>query len=368
MSTTPFDPDLIDDTPSVVVELERLRANVERAARAAAAHGVRLRPHAKTHKMLEVARLQLAAGAVGLQVAKLGEAEVLVDGGVADIFVGYPIVGRAKLRRLAELAERCELSVAVDSLAVAEPLSELARSWDRPLPVMLEVDTGLRRTGAASGASAVELAQRIDDLAGLQLVGVFTHEGHVYGAGDARERETLARQACAALVETADLIRARGIDVATVSVGSTPSFQFALECAGVTEARPGTYVFNDRLQLGLGSAMLDEIAAFVVATVVARPAPDRAVIDAGSKVLTYDPAPDGAHGALVGGDGALVTRLSEEHGVVELSAGTDLQVGERVIVVPNHICPVINLADCVDVVENGAVVDRWRVAARGRVA
>jgi D-serine deaminase-like pyridoxal phosphate-dependent protein len=362
----PFDPDLIEDTPSVVVELDRLRANVERFAREAAANGVGLRPHAKTHKMLEVAELQLAAGAVGLQVAKLGEAEVFVDGGVADVFVGYPIVGRAKLRRLAELAERCELSVAVDSLAVAASLSGLTS--DRPLSVLLEVDTGLHRTGVAAGAPAVELAQRIDELEGLRLVGVFTHEGQAYGARDAAELQARARQACAALVETAELIRACGTELATVSVGSTPSFRFAVECDGVTEARPGTYVFNDRMQLGLGSATLDEVAAFVVATVVARPAPGRAVIDAGSKVLTYDPAPDGAHGELVDVDGALVTRLSEEHGVVELSPGTDLQVGDRVVVVPNHICPVINLADSVAVVENGAVAGRWRVAARGRVA
>jgi D-serine deaminase-like pyridoxal phosphate-dependent protein len=364
----PFDPDQIDDTPSVVIELGRVRANVALAAEAAAAHGVRLRPHAKTHKMLEVAQLQVAAGAVGLQVAKLGEAEVFVEGGVSDVFIGYPIVGRAKLRRLAELAERCELSVAVDSLAVAEPLSELARSWGKPLSVLLEVDTGGRRTGAAPGTPAAELAQRIDELAGLQLIGVFTHEGHAYGVPDVEERRTLAHEACTALVETADLIRARGIEIATVSVGSTPSFGFAVEFPGVTEARPGTYVFNDRLQLELGSATLDDVAAFVVATVVARPAPDRAVIDAGSKVLTYDPARDGGHGALVGHDGAVVTRLSEEHGVVDLSGETNLQVGERVIVVPNHICPVINLTDSVVVVENGAVVDHWRVAARGRVA
>jgi D-serine deaminase-like pyridoxal phosphate-dependent protein len=361
----PFDPDLIEDTPSVMVELGRLRANVDRAARLAAANGVRLRPHAKTHKMLEVAQLQLAAGAVGLQVAKLGEAEVFVDGGVVDVFVGYPIVGRTKLRRLAELAGRCALSVAVDSLAVAEPLSELFSH--QPLSVLLEVDTGLHRTGSAAGGPAVELAQRIDALAGLRLVGVFTHEGQTYGARDVAELQARAREACAALVETAEQIRARGIDVATVSVGSTPSFRFAVECPGLTEARPGTYVFNDRLQLGLGSATLDEVAAFVVATVVACPAPGRAVIDAGSKVLTYDPAPDGAHGALVGIDGALVTRLSEEHGVVELSPETSLRVGDRVVVVPNHICPVINLADSVVVVEDGAVADRWRVAARGRV-
>jgi D-serine deaminase-like pyridoxal phosphate-dependent protein len=189
----------------------------------------------------------------------------------------------------------------------------------------------------------------------------------VYFARDAQERESIAREACAALVETAELIRARGIAVETVSVGATPSFRFAVECPGITEARPGTYVFNDRMQLGLGSATLDDVAAFVVATVVARPAPDRAVIDAGSKVLTSDPAKDGTFGALLDGDGAVVARLSEEHGVVDLSGRSELRVGQRVIVMPNHICPVVNLTDSVLVVENGNVVDRWRVAARGRV-
>ena len=352
-----LDLDAIDETPEVVIDLDRVRANIERAAQLAAAAGVALRPHAKTHKMVEVARLQLDAGAAGLQVAKLGEAEVFAAAGVDDLFVGYPLVGAHKLERLRALDGK--LSVAVDSLDAARALSEAGRR----LQVLIEIDTGLRRTGVLSGEPAVALARELLALPNLELVGVFTHEGHVYGVAD---KEQAAREACAAIVETAEAIRALGVELPVVSVGSTVSFRYTAGQPGITEVRPGTYVFNDSTQVAQGAATWDDVAAYVVATVVSRPANDRAVIDAGSKVLSYDPlAGSDTHGAVLGYDGLFVTRLSEEHGVID--GANALRVGDRLAVVPNHICPVINLADTVGVVENGAVVDHWQVAARGRV-
>ena len=352
-----FDLDSIDDTPDVVVDLARLRANIDRAAAFARDAGVSLRPHAKTHKMAEVARMQIDAGSPGLQVAKLGEAEALADAGIADLFVGYPLVGERKLERLHAID--ADVSVAVDSLEAARALSTAGRE----LRVLIEIDTGLRRTGVLPGEPAVALARELLTLPNLELAGVFTHEGHVYAADD---KERTAREVCAAMVETAEAIRALGVELPVVSVGSTVSFRYTAGRPGITEVRPGTYVFNDATQVAQGAATWDDVAAFVVATVVSRPTKDRAVIDAGSKVLAYDPiAGSDAHGTVVGRDGLHVTRLSEEHGVIE--APNDLRVGDRVAVVPNHICPVINLTDSVCVVENGAPVGRWRVAARGRV-
>src|SRR5207302_2382973 len=198
---------------------------------------------------------------------------------VDDLFVGYPLLGTRKLERLREL--EADVTVAVDSLEVAQALAGAGR----PLRVLIEVDTGLHRTGLPPGRPCVELAVALQRLPSLELVGVFTHEGQIYSAPD---QARAAHDAFDALVETADAIRAHGIDIRTVSAGSTGGFRHALDHPGITEVRPGTYVFNDASQVAQQSATWDEVAAFVVATVVARPAEDRAVIDAGSKVLTSD--------------------------------------------------------------------------------
>src|SRR5262249_17774235 len=209
-------------------------------------------------------------------------------------------------------------------------------------------------------------------LDGIEFAGVFTHEGHVYTqARDDAERERMTLAACAAAVEAAERIRARGLAAPVVSVGSAGTFRFAIRCPGVTEVRPGTYVFNDRSQVGQGACGPDDLAVFAIATVVARPAPDRAVVDAGSKVLTSDrmlvPEPPASFGAVWGHDDWDVVRLSEEHGVVAVPQGARVQVGERVAIVPNHVCPAINLASALTMVEDGRVLDRWPVAARGLV-
>ena len=373
-SPPPFALEEVEDTPEVAIDLRRLQANIARAAAMADAHGVDLRPHVKTHKMLEVASLQIAAGAVGIQVAKLAEAEVFAHAGIADIFVGYPLVGARKIGRLLELLEETEaaISVAADSLEVARPIARAAKAAGLRVPLLIEVDTGLRRLGVQPGQATLELAKELMELDGIDLVGLFTHEGHVYTeARSAEEKRTMTRAACAAIVEAAELVRAVGIPLATVSVGSSGTFRFAVECANVTEVRPGTYVFNDLSQLLQGAATPDDIAAFVVATVVGRPEATRAVIDAGSKVLTSDRLlvsdPGATFGAVAGHPGARVSRLSEEHGLLELPPGTDLRIGDRVAIVPNHICPVINLADSVSVIADGVFAERWVVAARGRV-
>jgi D-serine deaminase-like pyridoxal phosphate-dependent protein len=364
--------ELASDTPEVVVDLGVVRANVKRAAAIAAAAGKALRPHAKTHKLPQLARLQLDAGAVGIQVAKLGEAEVMVDAGIEDVLVGYPVVGAVKLARLIALAERARISVSLDSLEVAEGISAAAANAGVEVALLIEIDTGLRRLGQAPGKPAADLAEQVAALPGVRLAGVFTHEGHVYAAqGDAELKERLTREACALTVETAEQIRERGIPVETVSVGSAGTFRFAVNCPGVTEVRPGTYVFNDRSQLAQGAATEADVAAFVVTTVVSRPTPDRVVVDAGSKVMTSDRMlmadPPASFGRVIGHDDWDLVRLSEEHGVIDVPPSAEVSIGDRLLVMPNHICPVINLANQLTIVENGVVLDHWPVASRGRV-
>ena len=357
------------DTPLIAVDLDLLEHNIAEMAALAASHGVSLRPHAKTHKSPHIARMQLAAGAVGLTCAKLGEAEVLVEqGGVTDILIAYPIVGEIKIRRLLHLLDRARVIVAVDTHQAAAALSQAMSASDRTPDIYLEVNTGQDRAGARAGQEAVDLAVAISLLPGLRLAGVMTHEGHA-GFSSPDEIATVAQNAGRALVDTAERIRTQGIEVAQVSVGSTPASWFTPRVAGITEMRPGTYVFHDNNAFRHGRISPDRCAARVVSTVVSRPAPDRAIIDAGSKTLALDPSPSHpGHGYIVGHPGAPIARLSEEHGVVTLSPDErGFEVGDRVEIIPNHICPAVNLTDELTIVRDGHVVDRWPVAARGKV-
>jgi D-serine deaminase-like pyridoxal phosphate-dependent protein len=357
------------DTPLIAVDLDVLEHNIAEMAALAASHGVSLRPHAKTHKSPHIARMQLAAGVTGLTCAKLGEAEVLVDqAGVTDILIAYPIVGDIKIRRLLHLLDRARVIVAVDTHQAAAALSQAMSASDRTLDIYLEVNTGQDRAGARAGQEAVDLAVAISLLPGLRLAGVMTHEGHA-GFSSPDEIATVAQNAGRALVDTAERIRTQGIEVAQVSVGSTPASWFTPRVAGITEMRPGTYVFHDNNAFRHGRISPDRCAARVVSTVVSRPAPDRAIIDAGSKALALDPSPSHpGHGYIVGHPGAPIARLSEEHGVVTLSPDErGFDVGDRVEIIPNHICPAVNLTDELAIVRDGHVVDRWPVAGRGKV-
>ena len=357
------------DTPLIAVDLDLLERNIAEMAALAASHGVALRPHAKTHKSPHIARLQLEAGAIGLTCAKLGEAEVLVDqGGVSDILIAYPIVGDIKIQRLLQLLDRARVIVAVDTHQAAAALSQAMSANERTLDIYVEVNTGQDRAGARAGQEAVDLAMAISRMPGLRLVGVMTHEGHA-GFSSPDDIAAVAQDAGHALVDTAERIRRQGIEVAHVSVGSTPASWFTPRVPGITEMRPGTYVFHDNNAFRHGRIGPDRCAARVVSTVVSRPGTDRAVIDAGSKALALDPSPSHpGHGYIVGHPGATIARLSEEHGVVTLApAQRGFDVGDRVEIIPNHICPAVNLTDELIIVRDGHVIDRWPVAARGKV-
>lgn len=357
------------DTPCVVVDEEILRRNIAEMAAFAASHEVRLRPHLKTHKTPQIARLQMAAGAVGGTCAKLGEAEVMVDeAGLDDVLLAYPIVGQPKLRRLLALMERAHVTVALDSRDAGVAMSRVLVASEREIDVYVEVNTGQDRAGAGAGDEAVALALDLARLPGLRVVGVMTHEGHA-GSSAPDVIAEMALAAGRALVETAAAIRGQGIDLRHVSVGSTPSAPYTPTVPGITEMRPGTYVFNDNSAFRHGRIGPERCAARIVATVVSRPAPDRAVLDAGSKALAMDGSPSHpGHGYLVDHPQATIARISEEHGVVLLPPDEPgFAVGDRHEIIPNHVCPTINLTDELLIVRAGRVIDRWLVTARGKV-
>ncbi len=351
------------DTPALLVDHDTLSANVASMAERMLGTGVALRPHAKTHKSPHIARMQLDQGACGLTVASLGEAEVFADAGCEDLFVAYPFYASArKAPRLRALAGRARVSLGLDSLEAARSL--VAAGAAGLLTVLIEVDCGQHRSGVPPEAAG-DLAQRCAEL-GLRIEGVFTHGGHGYLAPSAPagaaldETEGLA-QAVASLAE-------HGVAAQTVSAGSTPT-AIASATGPVTEERPGTYVFNDRQQLALGSASRSDVAVAVAATVVSTAVPGQAVVDAGSKALASDrPGWLPGHGVVPElGDAPLVA-LSECHGLVQLNGQAPPPVGSIVRVVPNHVCTVVNLFDHYEVVAQGRVVDRWPISARGHLS
>lgn len=355
------------DTPTVVVDLDVLERNVTRMADRARAAGVRLRPHAKTHKIPELARLQLSAGAAGISLAKTGEAEVFAAAGFDDIFLAYPVVGAGKARRLLALADRVRLAVGVDSVEGASSLGAVFQAAGRRLDVLLKVDCGYHRIGVPP-TDAPAVARRIADLPGIALRGIFTHAGHAYLAASPTEVAAIARQEGEILAAAADSLRSAGLPVAEVSVGSTPTARGAMSVAGVTECRPGNYVYHDASQVSIGTCAIEDCAMTVIATVVSAPAADRAVLDCGSKTLSSDalrPRP-GGHGWILGRS-SRIESLSEEHGVVRVQPGETFRVGERVRVLPNHACVVSNLHDRIVLVRGDRVEGEWNVAARGRV-
>jgi len=349
-------------TPALVVDLAVLDANLASMAAEARRRSVDLRPHAKTHKSVAVARRQLAAGAVGLSVATVGEAEVFARHGVDDLFIAYPLwADRDRGARLGALAERTRLAVGVDSVEGAEAMGRARAGCRGEIGALVEVDSGHHRSGCRPEGAA-EVA-RAAERAGLAVRGVFTFPGHGYAPGaPARAAADEGR----ALATAAAALAAAGLGAPVRSGGSTPTARWT--SPGVTELRPGVYAFNDAQQVALGTCTPADVALVALATVVSAPAPDRVVLDAGSKVLGSDrPHWLAGHGTVVDLGGAVITRLSEHHGVVQLGAddaGT-VEVGRRVEVVPNHVCTAVNLVDELVVVHDGRVVESWPVDARG---
>jgi D-serine deaminase-like pyridoxal phosphate-dependent protein len=356
------------DTPALVVDADRLERNLGRAQEAVTAAGKWLRPHIKSHKTPEVARRQLELGAVGLTTAKLAEAEAMAAAGLDELFICYPLIGRAKIERLLRLARERRVMTVVDTAAGATALGEAFAGEDRPLAVLVKVDAGFGRVGAR-GVQAVELCRRVASTDGLDLRGLCIHEGSTYGEPDPARRALLAATQARELVTIADEVRALGVPVDIVSAGSTPGLAGCLAVEGLTEVRPGNYAFYDAIQVGLGVATLEECALTVLTTVVSTARPAGAICDGGSKALSLDRGAHGldiaqTYGTIVGREGVALQRLSEEHGWLSDDGGA-CSVGDVLRVVPNHACAVVNNFDHVWVADGDEVVDRWAITARG---
>ncbi len=367
-------------TPCVLVDTARVERNLERLQAAANSHGLRLRPHAKTHKSIVLAKRQIAGGAVGICCAKLGEAEIFAAAGIEDIRLPYPL-NPVNAERVIELLDQTRLSFIVDHMAVARGWSEAMQRAGRTVDVLVKVDVGFHRCGIdpASG-DAAEFVASIAALPGLQFRGLLSHAGHGYGATSEAQMRQIAEAEAQTMNALAEQVRGKGVEVAEISVGATPTVRYSVDQKGVTELRPGNYIYFDRTQASLGAAEWDDCALTVLARVVTKPAPDRIIVDSGSKTLTNDlargftPAPGygaalrSVTGVQTPDDSLVVERLSEEHANIRVTGGTHaLEPGDLVRIVPNHSCVVSNLVDSAWLVDGDQVLERLEISARGRI-
>jgi D-serine deaminase-like pyridoxal phosphate-dependent protein len=345
------------DTPAVTIDLTTLEANIRRAQAVLDRHGVANRPHIKTHKIPAIAKMQIDGGAIGITCQKLGEVETFVDGGAADdILLTYNVIGERKAERLIALTKRVKrLAVVLDNEIVARGLSEVARRHDADIRFLVECDTGMGRNGVQSPEDALGLAELAMNLPRMHFEGLMSFPNAFPRTAEFFER-ALA------------LFAASGIPVPVVSGGGTPALASVGKFPMLTEHRAGTYVYNDVMMVSSGAASWDDCAMRIRLTVVSRPTPERAILDAGSKVLTSDQYYVKDHGHIVDYPDARIVGLSEEHAMVDLSASHERPaIGEVVNVIPNHCCVVSNMVDEVYGIRDGAVEVVWPVAARGKV-
>ncbi len=357
------------ETPVPLVDLDRLAFNLDRMAAYASLHGLRLRPHVKTHKATRIAAEQLRLGAVGLTCATVNEAIVMSEV-CSDILLAYPPVGAARLEAMLRIPKSVKLTVAVDDIDSLGALSMAARLSERDIAVLVEVDVGMRRVGLADPELAVRIACKLTDAPGLSFAGLMLYPGHIRQKADEQEQSLLELSDNVARYREALILE--GFPPSIVSGGSTPIAWHAHEVAGVNEVRPGTYVYNDRTTAHIGACHWDDCALTILATVVSVAVRDQAVVDAGTKALGREPLrADGeqetGYGALLDRPEIVVSRMSEEHGILDLSR-TEWRprLGDLVRIIPNHVCVAMHLYNEVVGVRGDAVETNWQVNARGR--
>ena len=352
------------DTPALLIDLDVMERNLARIADYTASSKLRLRPHTKTHKSTRVAKRQLELGAAGLSIAKPGEAEVMLGAEPRDLFLVYPVVGERKLDRLVEVARKTDLTVAFDSVAAAEPLSRAADRAGVRIGVLAEVDVGLGRVGVQPN-QALDLVQALRKLPAFDWRGISFYPGHLKNENDSQVAELSAT--VAGIVRD---LRQAGLEPRIVSGGSTPLLFRSHEVEGLNEIRPGTYVFNDLNTIASGACKLEDCAASVLATVVSTAKPGQMIIDGGSKTFSSDRLSSGepGFGRVTEAPGAVFHRMMEEHGFVDLTrAERSFAVGDRVRVIPNHVCVVVNLHEVCYGIRGENVETCWNVEARGKL-
>jgi len=344
-------------TPAAVIDLDRVERNIARIQAACDAAGVANRPHIKTHKSPMLARRQIEAGAKGITCQKLGEAEVMVDAGIDDILISYNLIGEEKMARLAALQARANMTVAADNAVVIDGLATAAAISGRPLSVVVECDTGRKRAGVETPAEAIALARRIAASKGLRFGGFMLYPTE--SGWD--EAQTFYNEALAG-------VREHGLDATMVSTGGSPNLKNLGKLKGATEHRPGTYIYNDRMQVAAGVATLEDCALTIYSTVVSRAAPERGILDAGSKTLTSDAGGLDGFGLILEHPEATIARFAEEHGFLDLArSNTRPNVGDVVRIVPNHVCVVVNMMDEVVMIRGDEIVGLLPIAARGKL-
>ena len=357
------------ETPAIVVDLDVMERNLSRMADYCRSKNFRLRPHTKSHKIPELAKQQIAHGARGITVAKIGEAEVMLDAGLTDILIAYPIVGRGKAEKLAELATRANITVSLDSEEAARAISNEAKKKNARVAVLVELDVGFARCGVANEDELLALAQTLVDLPNLDFEGLMFFPGHfVVGPNERAELLVGVNELLARSITKFEKV---GLPLSTVSGGSTPTARDGHSFYGINEIRPGTYIFNDRNMVGIGIAQLEDCALSVITSVVSTSVSGRAIVDAGSKTLSSDRylAVDGRGFGMIKEDHETeLDHLSEEHGHLNTTHSMrQYRVGERLTIIPNHVCSTVNMHDQIFGVRGEQVQTVWEVAGRGKV-
>ncbi|MEK7404590.1 MAG: alanine racemase [Acidobacteriota bacterium] len=357
------------DTPALLIDLDVMERNLRRAADYARANDLQLRPHTKTHKIPALGRRQLELGAVGLTVAKVGEAEVMLAAEPPELLVAYPIIGHRKLERLAAVGRRTRVTVALDSMAAARRLSDAAREGQVSFAVLAELDAGLGRVGVSPGDELVELIRGLLRLPHLTYAGIAFYPGHIKALDEEGRR---AIEAVDDLLRAVlERLRREDLAPAIVSAGSTPTLFESHRMRGLTEIRPGTYIFNDRNTLLSGACALEDCAASIFTTVVSTARPGQVIIDGGSKTFSSDrltPVPEVSFGHVLEAPEAVFFKMNEEHGFVDVrKAEGELSVGDRLRVIPNHICVAMNLHETVYGIRGETVETAWKVEGRGKL-
>ena len=354
-------------TPAVAVELDAVESNIRALVQNAKKYGISHRPHIKTHKSVELAKLQLKLGASGVTCAKLGEAEVMAENGITDIFICFPLIGEDKLERLGRLLSRARATTLINSVEGAAGLSRLGEKLGTPIEVLVDLDGGLKRGGLQPGQPALDFANKVKMLPGIRIIGLMYYGGLIYGQPDREGFEKIARKEREDIVSTAKLLEEAGFTMKVLSGGTSFSGKMPELLEGITEIRSGHYIFNDCGQLFSGFAKEEDCALRVVASVVSIVDKHHAILDSGTKALTSDGSSrHKGFGYVIGRPDMVITNLNEEHAFLESEQPLNLRIGDKLAIIPNHACVVCNLVDQVYGIRNGKLDHVIRIDARGK--
>lgn len=359
------------ETPSLLIDKDIALANIEMMQKKADSLGLKLRPHIKTHRMPYFAKLQMEAGACGIACAKIGEAEVMADNGISDIFIANEVIGEDKYERLKNLHRRIHVRIGIDNEVQLGQMEKVFATEARPLEVLIEYEVGEVRTGVTNDEQLIQLVNAIKKCEHVVLKGIFSHEGHTYKADNIEDCCAKAKTAYEKTVRAAEIIRSMGVEIDTVSIGATPSVMNGHSFEGITELRLGTYVFFD---VGQSKAIQDfsHCAATVLASVISKPEKNRVVLDTGAKALVSQNRPTGicataGFGAIKGAEDITIDNLFDEHGVLNNEKFKEMvNIGDKVEVIPSHVCPTVNLYDTAYLVSDGKVIETLPIACRGK--